>query len=101
MLVHKGIKRFKCKIFSQQFRQNSNFKQHVMTVHEVVKPFECQICSSKFGLKNWKITFKQFMTMSSLLHVKYVFLNLDKTLTLRDMFCQFTKIENLFTVKFV
>ncbi|GBN21142.1 B-cell lymphoma 6 [Araneus ventricosus] len=50
MIIHKGVKEYKCDVCEKSFRQKGHLQAHVLT-HTGEKPHECIICGKKFSTK--------------------------------------------------
>ncbi|GBM97411.1 hypothetical protein AVEN_260344-1 [Araneus ventricosus] len=48
MIIHKGVKEYKCDVCEKSFRQKGHLQKHVFT-HTGDKPHECIICGKKFS----------------------------------------------------
>ncbi|GBN81214.1 Zinc finger protein 33A [Araneus ventricosus] len=51
MIIHKGIKVYKCNICKKSFRRKEHLQRHAFT-HTGDKPFECEVCGKKFSIKS-------------------------------------------------
>ncbi|GBN07427.1 Zinc finger protein 782 [Araneus ventricosus] len=51
MIIHKGIKEYKCDVCRKTFRRNQNLQKHVLT-HTGEKPFLCEVCGKSFSRKD-------------------------------------------------
>ena len=43
MLIHKGIKPFKCDLCEKTFTEQGTLRTHLVT-HSMIKPFKCELC---------------------------------------------------------
>ncbi|GBN10702.1 Zinc finger protein 681 [Araneus ventricosus] len=50
MIIHKGIKQYKCDVCEKLFRRMGHFERHAFT-HTADKPFECEVCGKSFRQK--------------------------------------------------
>lgn len=43
MMIHKGIKPYKCELCNKTFTEQGTLRTHLVT-HSIVKPFKCELC---------------------------------------------------------
>ncbi|GBN78110.1 Zinc finger protein 782 [Araneus ventricosus] len=51
MIIHKGIKVYKCNLCKQSFRRREHLQRHAFT-HTGDKAFQCDVCRKKFSTKS-------------------------------------------------
>ncbi|GBM98378.1 Zinc finger protein 226 [Araneus ventricosus] len=51
MIIHKGIKQYKCDVCRKTFRRNDYLQKHAL-IHTGNKPVECEVCGKKFSTKS-------------------------------------------------